>query len=208
MDELLKESHKKRSMFFLNELTAYALSRVRFALPLCGFVGGQLTESSDTFNDTDQEPLKRETALGKCIKEMKAVSDEVLRQNLGHVEHAFSPLDEGKPAVLSNYFEPGDDSYMDAIDDLRHTGKSSEASLALIGTYYFLLANFYWPEPIEAEIKKGLELMSGKSWREVATVLFDHARELADKFGGPDDEEEEDEDDEEENGEYEEEDEA
>src|SRR5262249_7004576 len=32
VEELLKESHKKRSLFFLDELTAYALSRVNFAL--------------------------------------------------------------------------------------------------------------------------------------------------------------------------------
>jgi hypothetical protein len=191
-EELLKESHKKRSLFFLNELTAYALSRISFTLPLCGFLGAQLAEGGATFNNDAEDPLKRETALGKCVKHMKAVTDEELRKNLGHVVHAFSPLNEGTPGMLSHYFEAGDDTYMEAIDELRRSGRASEAALALIGTYYFLLAYNYWPEEAEAEMKRGLARASGKPWREVATLLFDHARELADRFGGEDENDEDD----------------
>jgi hypothetical protein len=100
--------------------------------------------------------------------------------------------------MIAQYFEPGDEKYMDAIDDLRRSGEALDAALGLIGTYYHLLAYNYWPDEVEAEMRKGLELSSGKPWREVANVLFEHARSLAERYGGPDEEEDEDEDEEDE----------
>ena len=46
VEELLKECQRKRSMFFLNELTAYALHRIAFALPLRGYLDSRLDESA------------------------------------------------------------------------------------------------------------------------------------------------------------------
>jgi hypothetical protein len=200
IDELIKESHRRRSIFFLNELTAFALARIRYALPLCGFLDAQLSESGGTFNNDDLDPLKRETTLTKCVKQMKAVTPEDLRRSLGHAEYAFTPLDEGTPGMIAHYFEPGDEKYMEAINGFRRSGETLNAALGLIGTYYHLLAYNYWPEEIEAEMKRGLELASGKTWREVANVLFDHARTLADRYGGPDEDDEDEDGEDEEDG--------
>jgi hypothetical protein len=181
IDELLKESQRKRSMFFLNELTAYGLYRLRYALPLCGFLASRLEEAASTFNDNDVDPLKREAALAKCAKEMKAVSAEELAKSLGHAEYAISPLSEGKPEVLTSYFESGE--YLKSIDKLRSTGKSLDAALALVSTYTYLLGRFSWPPELAADLEAGLARISGLPWRETASVLFDHAEALMKKYG-------------------------
>ncbi len=195
IEELLKECQRKRSMFFLNELTAYAFYRIDFALPLGGLLGCRLSENADTFNDSDEDPMKREAALGKCLKEMKAVTPEVLRKSLGHASYAISPLDDGTPSVLSSSL--GDEDYIEAIQKLAKSAKAMDATLALMSTYTFLLARYTWDEPIEVALKDGLAKASGKPWREAANLLLQHASELNDKFGGDEEDEEEDEGDEE-----------
>jgi hypothetical protein len=197
VEELLRECQRKRSLFFLNELTAYALHRLAFVLPLTGFLTSRIDENASTFNDCDEDPLKRESSLAKCVKEMRAVSAEELRKSLGHATYAISPHNDGTPAVLSNYIGPG--NYIDTIDKLRSSGKPMDAALALVSTYNFLLARFSWPEEMEKDLKAGLEEASGKSWKEIATVLFEHAKSLAEKYEDEEEEEEEeDEDDEDE----------
>ena len=198
VEELVKDSQRKRSLFFLNELTAYALSRIQFVIPLTGFLNARLVEAAATFNSTDEDPLKRETTLSKFAKEMKAISAAELRGNLGHAEYAISPLGEGTPALISSYFAAGD--YLESVVKLGSTGKPMDATLALVGTYTYLLARFTWPPEVEAALKQGLELASGKPWREAASLLTQHAKELAEEFGGDegggDDEDEDDGDDE------------
>lgn len=180
IEELLKESQRKRSMFFLNELTAFGLYRLRYALPLCGFLASRLDEAAATFNDNDVDPLKREAALAKCAKEMKAISADELAKSLGHAQYAISPLAEGKPEVLTSYFESGD--YLKSIDKLRSTGKSLDAALALVSTYAYLLGRFSWPAEIAADLQAGLAKVSGLPWRETASVLYAHVEELMDKY--------------------------
>lgn len=181
VEELIKESQRKRSMFFLNELTAYGLYRLRYALPMCGFVASRIDEAAGTFNDTDNDPLKREAALAKCAKEMKAISTGELAQSLGHASYAISPLQEGKPEVLTSYFKTGD--YLKSIDKLRSTGKSLDAALALASTYCYLLGRFSWPGAIAAELESGLTKVSGLPWREVANTLYAHVEELIERYG-------------------------
>jgi hypothetical protein len=192
VEELLKECQRKRSMFFLNEMTAYALHRVSFALPLCGFMGSKLSELASTFNDSDNDPTKRETTLAKCVKEMKAISSEELRKSMGHTTYAISPHAEGTSAVLSGYIGPG--NYTETIERCRTTGKPFEAALALISTYNFLLSRYSWPEPVETRLKEGLALASAKPWKEAATILTEHAKSVVEEF--VDEEEDEDDDDE------------
>jgi hypothetical protein len=199
IEELLKEAQRKRSMFFLNEVTAYALHRVGFALPLGGFLGARLEEASSTFNDGDTDPMKREASLAKFAKEMKAISREELQKSLGHASYAISPLSEGSGKVLANYIGPG--NYTDTIERLRSSGKALEASMALISSYNYMLGRFSWPEAIEAELKAGLEQVSGKPWREVASLLAEHAEAVFAKYGEDDDEDEDDDDDEDEDDE-------
>lgn len=196
VEELIKECQRKRSMFFLNELTAYAQHRVRFALPLGGHLGSRLSESAATFNDSKQDPLKREASLSKCAREMKAVSADQLKKSLGHASYAISPLSDGTPKVLSDYLGRG--NYTDTIEQFKGSGKSFEAALALIGTYNYLLARYSWFEPVEAALKEGLAQASGKPWQKAASLLFDHARNLIatfadDEGGGGDDESDDDE---------------
>ena len=186
VEELLKECQRKRSMFFLNETAAYALHRIEFVLPLGAILASRLAQAASTFQDGNNDPVKREAALAKCAKEMKAVSTDDLRKSLGHASYAISPLDDGTPHVLSGYLGPR--NYMETIDRLRGSGKQFEASLALISTYNYLLNKFSWPEPIEVALKAGLAEASGKPWREAANLLFDHAKALAAKFAEDEDE--------------------
>jgi len=187
IEALLAECQRKRSLFFLNELTAYALHRVTFALPMCGFVIAKLREAAGTFNDTHEDPSKRETSLAKCVKDMKAVTADELKKELGHATFAISPLADGTPHVLGEFFAPG--NYMETIDKYRKTDKSMDAALALVGTCTYLLSRYAWPEEIELAIEAALAKASGKPWREAADSLFHDARELIAKFGEDDDEE-------------------
>lgn len=181
VDELLKESQRKRSLFFLNELTAYAVYRLQAALPLCGFLNARINESAATFNNSEEDPLKRENSLAKCVKDMSATSPEDLGSSLGHVEYALSPLTEGTPQVLSGYF--GEVQYMETIDKLQNSGKPLDGALALVCTFNYLLARFSWPDVVRAELEAGLAIGSGKSWRDSAGLMFAHAREIAAKYG-------------------------
>ncbi|MGE0871253.1 MAG: hypothetical protein AB7P03_22000 [Kofleriaceae bacterium] len=185
VEELLKESQRKRSTFFLNEVTAYTIYRVWFALPLSGFLSSRMSESARTFNDGDIDPVKREAVLARCIKEMKAVTTAELHANLGHRQYAINPLVDGDPDVLDNYLGAG--NYTEQIEKLRETGKTFDAALALISTYNFLLARYSWPELVASELKAGLEAASGKPWREAATVLWDHAQQLVATFSSDED---------------------
>jgi hypothetical protein len=187
VDELLKECRRKRSMFFLNELTSYAYHRLTFALPLSGFVAARLDESASDFNDSDEDPMKREAVLGKCSKEMRAVSSADLRKSLGHAEYAISPLGQGTPRVLADHIGKG--HYLDAVDQLRKSSKAMDAAVALFGTYTFLLSRFAWSEAIERELKAGLAGASDKPFRDMANTLFENARGLVAKFAKEEEEE-------------------
>jgi hypothetical protein len=196
VEELLKEAQRKRSMFFLNELTSFVISRVRFAMPpLGGNLGPRFSASANTFNDVDVDPMKREAALSKCIKEMKAISKEELAKSLGHTQYAISPLADGTPGRISGFFSPGD--YMEQIEGAKSGGRTMDAALALTGTYYYLLANYAWPAEVEEALKSGLLAASEKPWREAANVLFAHAKTVADEYGGDDDDDDEEEEEEE-----------
>jgi hypothetical protein len=192
VDELLKEALRKRSVWFLNEVSGYALHRIRFALPLCGSVLPRLLEAAGTFNDGDADARKREATLNKIIKEMKALSPEELARSLGHLEHTLTPHTEGTRERMASLLGPG--HYRETIKKLRATGYSLDAGLAMIGTYYYLLATHSWPAEIATELKAGLLASSGKPWREAAQLLLDHAEALlGDEEDDEDEEESEDE---------------
>jgi hypothetical protein len=181
VEELVKESQRKRSLFFLNELTAYGLYRLRFALPMCGVLGSKIDEAANVFNDSDVDPLKREASLTKCAKEMKAISVEELGKSLGHAEYAISPLQEGKTETFATYFKTGD--YLKSIDKLRNTGKSLDAALALVSTFSYLLGRFSWPAPLAEELHEGLARISGKPWREAASTLYAQIEDMLKRYG-------------------------
>jgi hypothetical protein len=194
VEELLKESQKKRSMFFLNEVTAYAVYRIGYAIPLGGMLQSKLSEAANTFNDGDEDPTKRETVLAKAIKEMKAVSGAELRKNLGHLTYAITPLGEGKPDVISDYFGGG--NYIETLEKLRDTAKHLDAALGMIGTYNYLLARFTWPEAVIAELEAGLAAVAGKPFKEAAAEMIEHGKALAKKFGQDEDDDDDDDEDE------------
>ncbi len=181
IEELLKESQRKRSLFFLNELTAYGLYRLRFSLPMCGVLGSKIDEAANVFNDSDIDPLKREASLAKCAKEMKAISLEELGRNLGHARYAISPLQEGKAEVFAAYFETGD--YLKSIDKLRTTGKSLDAALALVSTFSYLLGRFSWPAALADELHAGLRAVDGKPFRETANHLYLKVQDMLKRYG-------------------------
>ncbi|MBP9169945.1 MAG: hypothetical protein KBG48_21250 [Kofleriaceae bacterium] len=185
IDELVRESQRKRSKFFLNEVTALALFRLQFALPLCGFLGARLSESAATWNDGNQDPSKREAALTRTIKEMRAVTAAELRANLGHAGYALSPLSTGEPTTLRGYFGSGD--YIDAIDKYRTSGKSFEAALALTASTTYLLARYAWPTAVAQALMAVLAAADGKPWRDAATVLWEGLKAVTEEFGAEDD---------------------
>ena len=182
VEELVKEAQRKRSMFLLNEVTAYARWRIAFALPLTGLLAARLSESAAVFDNDQVDPLKRQALLLDCAVEMKAISREELHRNLGHAKYAISPRQDGTPALLSNCFEAG--SYIKTVDGLRETGKALDAALSLIRTYNQLLAAYAWPETVEAQLQDGLALASDKPWREAADALFNHAKAMVADYGG------------------------
>jgi hypothetical protein len=181
VDALLTECRRKRSLSFLNELTAYAYYHVAYALPLGGYLHARISESMSTFNDSQADPDQRESTLARCAREMSAVSREDLARSLGHARFAISPLAEGTSGALKNYLGPGD--YTEAIRKARVTGRALDAALALVGTYAFLLARFSWPEEIEGALLEGLTLADGKPLREAASQLWVHSRALISRFG-------------------------
>jgi hypothetical protein len=181
VEELTKESQRKRSMFFLNELTGFALHHVRWSLPLSGALLSRVLEAAGTFNDPDVEPTRREAALAKCTKEMKAVGRAELEKNLGHAEYSLSPRGEGTLEVLTNCLAG---EYRDTLTKLRQSGKHVDAALGLFGTYCYLLGRFSWSEAVEAALVEGIVSQSGKPWREAAGALLVQAKvvlEIAEK---------------------------
>jgi hypothetical protein len=177
IDALVKESQRKRSMFFLNEVTAFALNRITYTLPLHGFVAARLSERGTVFNDSSVDPSRREETLRRAAKEMRDLSDETLRACLGHATHAIDPLEPGLTQVIASNLGASD--YMKNIDRFRTSEKASDAALALFGTYYFLLSRYSWPDHLAEELTSGLKQASGQGWRAAAKTLFDHAKELA-----------------------------
>lgn len=190
IEELVKESQRKRSTWFLNEVTALASFRVQFMLPVCGHLGARLAESASIWNDANQDHGKREAALARCAREMKALSADELRANLGHARYALSPVAEGLPSLLSDYFASG--NYIETIDRLRKSGKPLDAGLALVSTYNYLLARFAWPPAVATALMEGLEQAAGKSWRDAAALLFAHCKALVERFCSDDEGEDED----------------
>jgi hypothetical protein len=204
VEELVKESQRKRSMFFLNEVTAFAVYQLHHVLPLTGSLSARVSEAARIFNDNDEDPIKREAALTKCAKEMKAISKEELSKSLGHAEYTISPLEEGTAETLTNYLGTG--NYIETVAHARTSGKFMEASVALFSTYSYLLARFGWPEEIEKCLEGALAQASNKPWREASGILLAEGKTLAAKFGEAEGEgEEEDEDEDNEAGEGEEE---
>ena len=194
VEELMKEAQRKRSMFFLNELTSYTLQHIRWSLPLAGALLARLLAAGATFNDSDVDPSRREAALSKCTKEMKAVSREELEKNLGHAVYSLSPVGEGRLEILTSCL--GGD-YKETLTKLRQSGRHMDAALALFGTFAYLLGRFAWPEAIEKLLLDGITGASGKPWREAGSELTTQARlvlelgqlELAEGSGADDDEE-------------------
>ncbi len=176
VDELLTAAQRTRSMFFLNEITAYAVYHLRHLLPLTGYIWCRINDAADTFNDTDVDPTRREAALAKCSKEMRAVPPEMLDASLGHGRYALSPFADGTPSVLKSNLGPG--NYMDTIQRLHNGGRYMDAAVALIGTYNYLLARCSWQPDIEQRLLEGLALANGKPWREAAAALLEHQRQL------------------------------
>lgn len=176
VEELVKESQRKRSGFFLNEITAYAIHHLGYALPLTGYWWARLTNAANVFNDSNQDAHQRENSLSKCVHEMKDVTAESLRASLGHARFAVSPLAEGTEKILSSNIGP--EQYVDTILQLFNAGRYMESAVGLIGTYAYLLARFSWPADVETILLEGLAAVDGKPWREATSFLLKHATQV------------------------------
>jgi hypothetical protein len=119
--------------------------------------------------------------LAKSIKEMRQVDAAELRACLGHATYAINPLQEGTPSLLTSMLGGG--HRMQTTGELRAVGRSLEAALELIADYLYLLAHHSWPIEVEQALRAGLDLASGKPWREAADNLWNHANQTARVFG-------------------------
>ena len=180
VEELMKEVQRKRSIFFLNEVSSYATHHLRAMLPIAGSLTARLNESDAVFNDTDADPSKRESTLMKLAREMKQLPVATLHKNLGHVEYAISPQAEGSPRVLSNILDNED--YFDTVQRLLSGGKTMEAAVAMFSTFSYLLSRCSWSEEVHAELVAGLSQASGKGWREAANGLIAQSRAIVERF--------------------------
>ncbi len=179
VEELFKEAQRRRSIWFLNELTAFAIYRLRHCLPITGYVWCRIDDAGDTFNDTQIDPSQREASLIKCVREMRSLSDEDLDESLGHGRYALSPYAEGTLDVLEKHI--GDGQYLDTVTRLHNGGRYIEAALALVGTYQYLLGRFTWPPELERRLLEGLALVDGKPWRETSSTLLHHRHAVLDQ---------------------------
>lgn len=181
VDELLGHSRRRRSLRFLGAIGALAANWPRYALPLTGALRARLYEAAEDFTDGDADPNKRESALAKCARDMRAVSDTDLRAGLGHARYAMQPLHEGSPSLLSSML--GGSERMQGLDELQSQGHALEAAAELISVYVYLLAHYAWPAEVDTALRAGLELASDKPWREAFALLSDHAHATARAYG-------------------------
>jgi hypothetical protein len=181
VEALVAHSRRRRSLRFLSALGAFAVHQVRYALPLFGAVRARLGEDAEGFGDDDEDPNKREAALVKCIKTMQRVGAEDLRACLGRVTYAINPLRDGSPSLLTSLLANGE--RMQAVDELRAAGHAMEAALELFALYLYLLARHSWSTEVEAALRNGLDLASGKPWHDAAAALAEHAHATVRGFG-------------------------
>lgn len=181
VDELMAECRRRRSLRFLDALGTYATDQVRYVLPLYGVVRARLNDSADVFTDKDGHPNRRETALVKCIKDMRQVNEAELSASLGHARYAINPLREGTASLLTSILGGG--GTMQTIGEMRATGRALDASIELIADYHYLLAHQSWAPEIESALREALERVSDKPWREVADGLWADANQIAKVHG-------------------------
>lgn len=179
---ILEEVQRKRSMWFLNEATAYAINAPVYVLPLAGALGARLGEMAGEFDNPDVDPGQREVALARCIERMRAVSADELKAQLGHATYAIDPRGRGTARMLDDTL--GQNGFMDTVARLREGGQVMEAGLGLFSAFTYLLARFSWPEEVSESLAAALRGASGKPWRDLAKSAFDDARRIAATFGG------------------------
>jgi hypothetical protein len=181
IDELQNESRRRRSVRFLNFLASFASSYVGYCLPISGRLRADLAEASDVYNNRDESPDKRDNALAKHVKAMRALSETDLLANLQHARYAFNPLYEGTNSLLNQVLGAGQS--MQTTGDARASGRALEAAFELITNYAYLLAHHSWPAEIEQSLREALDSVSDKPWREAAEFLWAHASASAKRFG-------------------------
>jgi hypothetical protein len=181
IEELQNESRRRRSVRFLNFLASFASSYIGYCLPVSGRLRSDLAEASDVYNNRDETPDKRDNALAKHVKAMRALSDAELLANLQHARYAFNPLYEGTISLLNQVLGAGQS--MQSTGDARASGRALEAAFELITNYAYLLSYHSWPAEIEQSLREALDAVSEKPWREAAEFLWTHAAATVKRFG-------------------------
>lgn len=180
VEQLLLESRRRRSLRFLDAIGSWAVNQIRYALPLHGSVRTSLAEAADEFTDKNEAPDRRETALARCCREMQRVDEDTLRRCLGHASYAINPLQEGTPALIGSMLGG---QRLQAAGAMRASGRYLEAALELVADYLYLLAEHSWPDAIDRRLQLALAEVAGKPWRELATLLWQHADQTCRQFG-------------------------
>lgn len=178
-EQLLLESRRRRSLRFLDAIGSWAINQIRYALPLHGSVRTSLAEAADEFTDKNEAPDRRESALARCCREMQRVNENTLRGCLGHASYAINPLQEGTPALIGSMLGG---QHLQAAGAMRSSGRYLEAALELVADYLYLLAEHSWPDAIDRRLQLALAEVAGKPWRELATLLWQHADQTCRQF--------------------------
>jgi hypothetical protein len=181
IEQLLAICRRQKSLFLLNEITAIARYRLIVTLPLMGLLNTRLLDAAYVFNDTDNEPDRREVALAKCARQMLAATPVELAGSLGHAQYAVTVMREGAPQTISEYLGPC--NYTRMIDERRKGGHAMEAAVALVSTYYYLLSQYTWQPDVEAVILGGLAMSHARPWRETANALFEYNKKFVKEHG-------------------------
>jgi hypothetical protein len=181
VDALMMESRRRRQLSVLDSLGSIALNHLVFSLPLFGPVRARLIECSDQFTSRDENASKRDAELAKCIKEMRLITPEKLRDCLAHAPYALNPQQEGTQALLSSILGGG--SRMQKTSEHRAAGRGLEATLELLADFLYLLAHHSWPDDVDAALRAALETATDKPFREAADLLYQSANQISKTFG-------------------------
>lgn len=180
--ELAQLARIKRSMFFLDELADYAYHRPLDALPIVGVLRSRLDDAAACFNDTSADPVDREDALVAAAEELGAIATEELTASLGHATYAVDPLAPGTAAVLTAHLGAG--PHRDRVGELRAAGDVIDATLALVATFTYLLAEHTWSADVDAALRAALASAHLVPWAEAAHALAVAAEDVVARFGG------------------------
>lgn len=183
IEQLVSEVRRKRSMLLLEAVCGIASGHVRYLLPLQGELRRALEDDEDIYNDRDEHPDKRDAALAKAARRMRAVDAAALADGLGHAQYSVPTTNPERAPRISSVFEG---EHWGALANAKAAGRSMDVTLALVAGVLTLLTRSTWPDAIATELRAALDIAHNKPWRDAAEPLFAHVAKLRRDYGDAD----------------------